>query len=121
MSDDTRDRKTQAAEGSTTGDNESVLTVEIVTKPLPNPPGISYTDDQLRVMQLHHSRLKPIEPGDLCCHCGKDCDGEGFSIGTFRAYRINGHPLCGRTSCYDAHREEFVYRRQECRCGRRKR
>lgn len=119
MSDDTRDRKTQAAEGSATEDNGSVLAAEVVTEP-PRPAGIFYTEFELGAMVHKYSRLKPIEPGDLCCNCRLDCDGEGFSQANFKAYRIQGHPLCARGKCYDHHIAEFCGRRQDCGCGRRK-
>lgn len=93
---------------------------EIVTDPLPNPVGVGYTEYQLESMKSPTSRLTPIQPGDLCCHCGLDCDGAGFStVGTFKAYRIRGHPICARPECYDAHMDEFVGRRNSCRCGAR--
>jgi hypothetical protein len=95
---------------------------EIVTDPLPNPPGIFYSDRQLTDMSRAATRLKPIEPGDLCCNCGQNCDdGEGFcSNVNFIAYRINGHPICAREKCWDARMAEFTRNRRACGCGRRK-
>jgi hypothetical protein len=120
MSEETRDRKTQAAEGPSPDADEPVLTAEIVSEPLANPPGIWYSNFEIASMMHRYSRLKPIEPGDLCCNCRKDCDREGFSVAEFKAYRINGHPLCARGTCYDTHIAEFCGRRQDCGCGRRK-
>jgi hypothetical protein len=94
---------------------------EIVTEPLPAPRGIFYADDSLKTMQHRYSRLKPIEPGDVCCNCGLDCDGPGFSISIFKAYRVQGHPICARFKCHDAKMDEFVGKRIGCGCGRRKR
>lgn len=120
MSQDVRDRKTQAAEPNPDAD-DVILTAEVVTGPLPNPAGIHYTDWQLRSYAHRYSRLKPIEPGDLCCHCGLDCDGAGFAPAAIGcAVRVNGHPLCGRGSCYWSHLDEFSGKRTDCRCGRRK-
>jgi hypothetical protein len=88
---------------------------------LPAPSGICYTARQLETMKLQYSRFKPIEPGDLCCNCRQDCDGEGFSSSpNFTAYRVNGHPICARGKCYDARIDEFSGRRVGCGCGRRK-
>lgn len=93
---------------------------EVVTNPLPPPTGIYYSEAELRAMDYPLSRLKPVEPGDLCCHCGGDCDQRGFANGHFKALRIRGHPLCARSTCYTAKWDEFNGRREGCRCGRRK-
>ena len=82
-----------------------------------NPTGITYDEKTLATMNGPYSKLKPIEPGDTCCNCGDDCDGEGFVVGKFRAMRVNGHPFCSRGGCYPAQIEEFVGRRSGCRCG----
>ena len=92
---------------------------EIVTDPLPHPRGIAYSDRQLRSMEPRYSMLKPIEPGDTCCHCRQDCDGDGFSAGSFTAYRVRGHPICARSKCHDAKMDEFVGKRLACGCGLR--
>jgi hypothetical protein len=105
------DRKSQAA-----GEVEPEVLNE-----LSRPSGICYTDDEMLAMQSRYTMLKPIEPGDRCCHCGKDCDDEGFSSGVFRAYRFRGHPLCARTSCYFVRFDELVGKRHDCKCGTRKR
>lgn len=110
------DRKTMAANP----DADELPAAEIVTETLTNPPGIAYSEFELLTMEHRNSRLKPIEPGDLCCNCLLDCDSEGFSVAQFKAYRINGHPLCARGKCYDQHMHEFCGRRQDCKCGRRK-
>lgn len=89
---------------------------EIVTNPLPIR-GISYSDRQLYSFDHPLSRLKPVEPGDACCNCGLDCDGDGFAWGTFIAKRINRHPICARPKCYDAQLDEYFGRRSGCRCG----
>jgi hypothetical protein len=84
---------------------------------LPAPrPGICYTGKQLTTMGSKFSRLKPVEPGDLCCHCGADCDGEGFASGLQTAARINGHPICARPSCYIARLSEYGGHRHACKC-----
>jgi hypothetical protein len=83
----------------------------------PPPQGILYSEKALVSMTHRLSKLKPIEPGDRCCNCGEDCDGEGFAIGKFNAVRINGHPLCARGRCYGAQLSEFAGRRDGCRCG----
>jgi hypothetical protein len=83
----------------------------------PPPQGIMYAEKHLASMSHKLSKLKPVEPGDTCCNCGGDCDGEGFAIGDFHALRINGHPICARASCYGAHLSEFAGRRDGCRCG----
>lgn len=92
---------------------------EVRTDPLP-ARGILYSDRQLRSFANRYSRLQPIEPGDLCCHCGKDCDGEGFATGHSTAFRIFGHPFCARFSCYGPRWDEFNGRRSGCNCGLRK-
>jgi hypothetical protein len=81
------------------------------------PSGIVYSEKQTASMAQRFSRLKPVEPGDVCCHCRQDCDGEGFSIANATAYRINGHPLCARPKCYDARMSEFSGQRGSCSCG----
>jgi hypothetical protein len=78
---------------------------------------IRYSDHQLASYDHHHSRLKPIQPGDLCCNCGGDCDGDGFGWLNFVAVRVNGHPLCSRPKCLDAQMAEFTGHRGPCRCG----
>jgi hypothetical protein len=83
----------------------------------PAETGILYSEKNLDNMSHRLSRLKPVEPGDVCCNCGGDCDGPGFSIQGFHAFRINGHPLCARNCCYGAHLAEFTGRRDGCRCG----
>lgn len=93
---------------------------EVVSNPLPPPSGIFYNDVELRAMQNELSRLKPIEPGDRCCHCTLDCDGEGFSRMNWKAFRVRGHPICARSTCYSVKWDEFNGRRDACRCGRRK-
>jgi hypothetical protein len=92
---------------------------EVVTNP-PAIRGIVYSDRALRSFTHPNTRLKAIEPGDRCCHCGGDCDGEGFAFMNWIAYRINGHPLCARSSCYGARWDEFNGKREGCGCGRRK-
>lgn len=95
---------------------------EVITNPLPRPAGIFYSEKELRNMEGSLSRLKPIEPGDLCCHCCQPCDDEhGFSNVNWKAFRIRGHPICARGSCYGAKWDEFNGRRDGCRCGRRSR
>jgi len=79
--------------------------------------GIVYEEKTLANMTGPYSRLKPVEPGDTCCNCGGDCDGDGFVVGKFRAVRVNGHPLCARGRCYAAQINEFIGRRAGCRCG----
>ena len=79
--------------------------------------GIMYSEKSLADMASHYSKLKPVEPGDTCCNCGGDCDGEGFAIGEFHAARINGHPFCARGACYASRIQEFTGRRDGCRCG----
>lgn len=86
----------------------------------PTVSGIDYTQKQLEIMSLQYSRLKPVEPGDTCCNCGRDCDQEGFAVAGFHAYRINGHPICGRGgTCYSAAWAEYNGRRSGCRCPRK--
>ena len=92
-------------------------TAEVVTAP---PRKTGYSEGQLANMAQKWSRLKPIEPGDLCCHCRQDCDGEGFSVAQFTAARVRGHPMCARPACYDARMDEFVGRRSGCGCGTRR-
>jgi hypothetical protein len=92
---------------------------EIITDPLP-PRGILYSQKSLDDMAHPHSRLKPVEPGDRCCNCGGDCDGEGFAWINFVAKRVNGHPICTRPKCLDAQMQEFLGRRSGCRCGQKK-
>lgn len=82
-----------------------------------NEIGITYSEKSLASMSSRYSRLKPIEPGDTCCNCGADCDGDGFAIGNFHAVRVNGHPFCARAQCYAAQINEFTGRRDGCRCG----
>ena len=96
--------------------NEPVLTAEVVTELRP----MGYSERQIQGMTLKYSYLKPIEPGDLCCHCQQDCDGPGFSVAGFTAYRVRGHPFCARPLCYEAHLDEFTGKRRDCRCGQRK-
>lgn len=79
--------------------------------------GITYSEKKLDSMSSPYSRLKPIEPGDICCNCGRDCDGEGFVMGHFHAVRVNGHPFCARGRCYAAQIDEFIGRRDGCHCG----
>jgi len=79
--------------------------------------GITYSEKRLDSMSGPYSRLKPIEPGDTCCNCGRDCDGEGFVMGNFHAVRVNGHPFCARGRCYAAQIDEFIGRRDGCHCG----
>lgn len=93
---------------------------EVVTGPLPRPPGIYYTDKQLGDMSQRYSRLKPVEPGDVCCNCGGDCDGDGFAWQNFTARRVNGHPLCARVKCLAAQMNEFSGQRSGCGCGLRR-
>lgn len=93
---------------------------EVRDGPLPPLKGILYSDKQLRSFAHHYSRLKPVEPGDRCCHCGQDCDGEGFANAHFTAHRVQGHPFCSRFSCYGAKWDEFNGRRSGCNCGLRK-
>jgi len=81
------------------------------------PSRIIYSEKQAASMALRFSRLKPVEPGDLCCNCRLDCDEEGFANGTAHAYRINGHPFCARAGCYDARMDEFSGQRGGCACG----
>jgi len=78
---------------------------------------LAYTEKQLASMANRFSRLKPVEPGDLCCNCGESCEGEGFAQVNANAYRINGHPLCARAGCYYARFQEFGGGRNGCRCG----
>lgn len=94
---------------------------EVRTDPLP-PQGILYSDRQLQNFSHHLSRLKPVEAGDRCCHCGQDCDGEGFAAAGTNAVavRVNGHPICARFSCYGAKWDEFNGKRSGCNCGLRK-
>lgn len=92
---------------------------EIITGPLAPPSGITYSDRQLETMQLRYSRFKPIEPGDVCCNCGLDCDGPGFSSPPFTAFRVRAHPLCARGTCYEARRAEFAGLRNSCKCAAR--
>ena len=92
---------------------------EIVTNPLPPPNGITYSEKQLATFARKFSKLKAIQPGDVCCSCGLDCDGEGFHPDRWIALRVNGHPLCGRPKCYDAAWDEFMGKRTSCSCGRR--
>ena len=81
---------------------------------------ILYDDKRMEAMSHPYSRLKPIEPGDTCCNCGQDCDGEGFSgSGGFIARRVNGHPLCARSRCYSAQLTEYASQRNGCRCQKR--
>lgn len=90
---------------------------EIVTEPR---PVTGYSESQLEGMNLKYSRLKPIQPGDVCCNCGLDCDGPGFSSPpTSTASRVRGHPLCARPTCYYAKRAEFAGQRNDCKCGAR--
>jgi hypothetical protein len=84
------------------------------------PSGIAYTEKQTASMAGRYSRLKPVEPGDRCCHCQLDCDEEGFASGNANAYRINGHPMCSRSTCYFARMSEFAGRRDGCSCGRKR-
>jgi len=93
---------------------------EVVTGPLPHS-GILYSEKSLESMSSRFSKLKPVEPGDTCCHCGGDCDGEGFAIAEYRANRINGHPFCARGACYAARISEFCGLRNGCNCGMKKR
>jgi hypothetical protein len=87
----------------------------------PLPAGkILYSEKQLQSYAGRYSRLKPIQPGDLCCHCGLDCDGDGFARYTWTAARVYGHPICARGSCYGAKWDEFNGQRSECNCGIRK-
>ena len=81
---------------------------------------IAYSEKQIVNLARKYSRLTPIEPGDVCCNCGEDCDGDGFAWGSFTAYRVNGHPLCSRPKCKQAQWDEYLGRRNGCRCGRRK-
>ena len=82
---------------------------------------VSYGAAQLEHMEHPLSRLKPIEPGDTCCNCGQDCDGEGFASGHFLAHRVNGHPFCARPGCYGPKLNEWEGMREGCRCGLRER
>jgi hypothetical protein len=91
---------------------------EVKDGPLPART-ILYTEKQLANFEGRFSRLKPIEPGDRCCNCGLDCDGEGFSISGFTAVRVYGHPLCARTACYWVVWDEFNGKRAGCSCGKR--
>jgi hypothetical protein len=77
----------------------------------------AYTPQQLEGMSHPHSRLAPIQPGDVCCACGGDCDGEGFAWANFTAHRVNRHPICARPKCIDAQHQEFAGFRSGCRCG----
>jgi hypothetical protein len=83
----------------------------------------TYPDRVLDSMESRYSVLQPIQPGDVCCSCGRDCDGEGFAhtLGTALsyAYRVFGHPICGRLSCYQARWDEFKNQRSGCGCGLR--
>jgi len=88
-----------------------------VSQDQPSEQGILYSEKQLANYSHRLSRLKPVEPGDMCCSCGDDCDGPGFAVGEFHALRINGHPICARGSCYGAQIAEFSGRRDGCRCG----
>ena len=90
---------------------------EIVNDP---PRASGYSASQIAGMALRYSRLQPIQPGDLCCHCRQDCDGEGFSYAQFTAARVRGHPICARATCYDARMDEFTGRRRSCQCGARR-
>jgi hypothetical protein len=81
---------------------------------------ILYSEKQLKNFEGRYSLLKPIQPGDLCCNCGRDCDGEGFALMNWRAYRVRSHPICARGSCTGARWDEFNGRRSACRCGVRK-
>lgn len=92
---------------------------EVATNPLPLR-GILYSEAALRSFDSPHTRLRAVEPGDRCCHCGQDCDGEGFACGNWTAYRVNGHPICARSTCYTAKWDEFAGRREGCHCGRRR-
>ena len=89
---------------------------EVVSNPLPYS-GIMYSEKSLESMTSPYSKLKHVEPGDTCCNCGGDCDGDGFAIAEFRANRINGHPFCARGACYSARISEFIGGRDGCRCG----
>jgi hypothetical protein len=84
---------------------------------------LDYPDNVLGSMASRYSALQPIEAGDVCCSCGKDCDDEGFSqplgTATHYAHRIHGHPICGRLSCYQAKWDEYKNRRSGCGCGLR--
>jgi hypothetical protein len=79
--------------------------------------GIVYSEKSLAAMSHRLSRLKPVEPGDVCCNCGGDCDDHGFAVGNFHAVRVNGHPICARGKCYDAQMKEYTGGRDGCRCG----
>jgi hypothetical protein len=91
---------------------------EVRTDSLP-PGGILYSARQLESYAHPLSRLKAVEPGDLCCSCGRDCDGVGFANSSTSAVavRIHGHPLCARASCYLARWDEFRGGRNGCGCG----
>lgn len=91
---------------------------EVVTNPLPIR-GILYTERTMENMRHPHSRLKPVEAGDICCNCGGDCDGDGFAWHNFTARRVDGHAICSRPKCLDAQMQEFLGRRSGCRCGAR--
>jgi hypothetical protein len=86
---------------------------------------IAYPDAVLDSMDSRYSKLQPVVPGDVCCHCFKDCDEDGFTSAmessTCYAHRINGHPICARASCYRAKWEEFCGRRSGCGCLLKKR
>jgi hypothetical protein len=84
---------------------------------------LAYPERHLESMASQYSALQPIEPGDVCCSCQNDCDGEGFSqsLGSATAYahRIFGHPICARLGCYQAKWDEYKNQRSGCHCGRR--
>jgi hypothetical protein len=94
------------------------MMAEVRTTSLP-ARGILYSELALKSFASPHTRLRAIEPGDRCCHCRRDCDGEGFANGNWTAYRVNGHPICARSQCYGAKWDEFKGIRSACHCGRR--
>lgn len=93
---------------------------EIITKIATHvSPSIAYSEGTIQRWSHRLSRLKPVEPGDVCCNCGGDCDGVGFAWENFTAKRVNGHPLCSRPKCLDAQMDEFWGKRSGCSCGKK--
>jgi hypothetical protein len=78
---------------------------------------IAYSAEKLASYAHPYSQLQAVEPGDVCCNCGRDCDGEGFAQGHYHAVRVHGHPFCARGGCYYAKITEYAGSRSGCRCG----
>lgn len=66
------------------------------------------------------NRIEEVKPGEICCNCGASIEGEHMKrkVGdfTFKAIKIDGHPLCSMPKCYDAQWDQYGGLRKACGC-----